>query len=204
MSTDVVIVKTGAANLASVVAAFDRLGRTVEVTDNAFAVRHAKRVVLPGVGAFAPVAERLRENGMGEALLYRVEQDLPLLAVCLGLHLLAAASEEGTQADGLGVLEVRASRYPDTVVVPQLGWNTVSADSDCRLLQTGAAYFANSYRITDHPPGWNVAWSEHGGPFVAAVERGNVLGCQFHPELSGTWGQSLLERWLSGGGGESC
>ena len=137
MSTDVVIVKTGAANLASVVAAFARLGRSVEVTDNAFAVRHAKRVVLPGVGAFSPVAKRLRENGMGEAVLHRVEQDLPLLAVCLGLHLLAAGSDEGRDAEGLGVLEVKASRYPETVCGPQWGWNTVSPDSDCRLLQTG-------------------------------------------------------------------
>lgn len=204
MSADVVIVRTGAANLASVVAAFDRLGRSVEVTDNAFAVRYAKRVVLPGVGSFAPVAKRLRKNGMGEAVVHRVEQNLPLLAVCLGLHLLASGSEEGSEADGLGILEVRASRFPDTVVVPQLGWNTVSAGSDCRLLQTGAAYFANSYRLTDHPPGWNVAWSEHGGPFVAAVERGNVLGCQFHPELSGAWGQSLIERWLRTENGSSC
>ena len=145
MSADVVIVKTGAANLASVVAAFDRLGRSVQVTDNAFAVRNARRVVLPGVGAFAPVAKRLRENGMGEAVLHRVEQDMPLLAVCLGLHLLAVGSEEGEDAEGLGVLEVRASRYPDTVVVPQLGWNTVSADSDCRLLQTGAVDRGSHY-----------------------------------------------------------
>lgn len=204
MSADVVIVHTGAANLASVMAAFDRLGRSVQVTDNAFAVRSAKRVVLPGVGAFTPVAKRLNENGLGEALSYRIEEDLPTLAVCLGLHLLAAGSEEGEGAAGLGILEVGASRYPDTVVVPQLGWNSVTADSDCRLLRDGAAYFANSYRLTDHPPGWNVAWSDHGGPFVAAVERGNVLGCQFHPELSGARGQELIARWLDCRGESQC
>jgi len=197
MSADVVIVRTGAANLASVVAAFERLDRSVQVTDNAFAVRNAQRVVLPGVGAFAPVARRLRENGLGEAVLYRVEEDLPTLAVCLGLHLLAAGSEEGEDAEGLGVLAVRASRYPDSVVVPQLGWNSIDADDGCRLLRDGAAYFANSYRLTSRPPGWHVAWSDHGGPFVAAVERGKVLGCQFHPELSGPWGQSLIDRWLA-------
>jgi imidazole glycerol phosphate synthase glutamine amidotransferase subunit len=197
MSADVVIVRTGAANLASVVAAFERLDRSVQVTDNAFAVRNAQRVVLPGVGAFAPVARRLRENGLGEAVLYRVEEDLPTLAVCLGLHLLAAGSEEGEDAEGLGVLAVRASRYPDSVVVPQLGWNSIDADDGCRLLRDGAAYFANSYRLTSRPPGWHVAWSDHGGPFVAAVERGKVLGCQFRPELSGPWGQSLIDRWLA-------
>jgi hypothetical protein len=95
MSADVLIVRTGAANLASVVAAFERLGRSVKITDNAFAVRNAKRVVLPGVGAFGPVARRLGENGLGEAIRHRVEEDLPTLAVCLGLHLLAEGSEEG-------------------------------------------------------------------------------------------------------------
>lgn len=204
MSAEVLIVRTGAANLASVVAAFERLGRSVQITDNAFAVRNAKRVVLPGVGAFAPVARRLRENGMGEALLHRVDEDLPTLAVCLGIHLLAAGSTEGEDAEGLGVLPVTASRFPDSVVVPQLGWNSVEVDDGCRLLQAGDAYFANSYRITDRPPGWSVAWSDHGGQFVAAVERGSVLGCQFHPELSGAWGQALIDRWFGCIGGSSC
>jgi imidazole glycerol phosphate synthase glutamine amidotransferase subunit len=197
MSADVLIVRTGAANLASVVAGFERVGRSVQVTDNAFAVRNAKRVVLPGVGAFAPVAERLGKNGLGEAIRFRVTEDLPTLAVCLGLHLLAEGSDEGMDTGGLGILEVRASRYPDSVVVPQLGWNSIAADSNCHLLSDGVAYFANSYRITDQPPGWNVAWSSHGGQFVAAVERGNVLGCQFHPELSGAWGERLITRWLA-------
>ena len=204
MSADVLIVRTGAANLASVVAAFERLGRSVKITDNSFAVRNAKRVVLPGVGAFAPVAKRLGENGLGEAIRNRVQEDMPTLAVCLGLHLLAAGSEEGEEANGLGLLEVTASRYPRMVVVPQLGWNTLEVDEGCRLLRDGAAYFANSTRFTERPPGWQVAWSDHGGPFVAAVERGNVLGCQFHPELSGTWGEELIERWLLCEGGATC
>lgn len=204
MSSNVLIVRTGAANLASVVAAFERLGRSVQITDNAFAVRNARRVVLPGVGAFAPVSELLRHNGLGEAIIDRIEHDRPTLAVCLGLHLMASSSEEGEGAVGLGVLAVSVSRFPDSVIVPQLGWNTVEAGPECKLLQDGAAYFANSYRITDTPPGWSVAWSDHGGRFVAAVERGNVLGCQFHPELSGSWGEGLLERWLRCRGGATC
>ena len=104
MSADVLIVRTGAANLASVVAAFERVGRSVQVTDNSFAVRTAKRVVLPGVGAFAPVAERLGRNGLGEAIRFRITEDLPTLAVCLGLHLLGEGSDEGRDTCGLGNL----------------------------------------------------------------------------------------------------
>ena len=204
MSADVLIVRTGAANLASVVAAFERLDRSVKITDNAFAVRNARRVVLPGVGAFAPVARRLGDNGLGEAVRYRVDRDLPTLAVCLGLHLLALGSDEGPGVDGLGLLEVTASRFSESVVVPQLGWNSIEASPECRLLRDGAAYFANSYCLTDRPPGWQVAWSDHGGPFVAAAERSNILGCQFHPELSGSWGEELIERWLRCGAGAAC
>jgi imidazole glycerol phosphate synthase glutamine amidotransferase subunit len=196
VTSDVLIVRTGAANLASVVAAFERLGRSVTITDNAFAVSQARNVVLPGVGAFAPVARRLTGNRLGEAIRARVESDLPTLAVCLGLQLLAAGSEEGEGAIGLNILPVTASRFSDDVVVPQLGWNSVATDPGCRMLTDGAAYFANSFKIDERPPGWKAAWSDHGGPFVAALERGEVLGCQFHPELSGSWGQALLRRWL--------
>jgi imidazole glycerol phosphate synthase glutamine amidotransferase subunit len=204
LNGEVTVIRTGAANLASVVAAFERLECTVTVTDNALAVRHAKRAVLPGVGAFAPVAELVNGSGLGDSIRHRIDNDLPTLGVCLGLQLLANGSDEGQGAEGLGLLPVRASRFPDSVVVPQLGWNRVEAADGCRFLEDGAAYFANSYRLTEPPPGWITAWSDHGGPFVAAVERGNVLACQFHPELSGTWGRDLLTRWLACGGGGTC
>jgi imidazole glycerol phosphate synthase glutamine amidotransferase subunit len=191
-----VVVRTGAANLASVLAAFRRLGAAAEVTEDARRVAAAERVVLPGVGAFAPVAERLHRNGLGDAVRDRVEEGRPTLAVCLGLHLLGLESEEGGKARGLGVLPVRASRFPDGVVAPQLGWNRVRVGAGARLLRDGTAYFANSYRLTEAPEGWVAAFSDHGGPFIAALERGPVLACQFHPELSGPWGQDLIERWL--------
>ena len=204
MSVDLTILNTGAANLASVVAAFDRLGLEVVITDKAMAIRHAGRVVLPGVGACAPVAAQIAGSGLADAIRSRIENDRPTLAICLGLQLLADGSEEGDGVEGLGVLPIRASRFPDTVVVPQLGWNTVEAAPGAQLLTDGAAYFANSYRLTEPAPGWTTAWSDHGGPFVAAVERGSVLACQFHPELSGAWGQDLLKRWLVSGGGDPC
>ena len=81
--------------------------------------------------------------------------------------------------------------------VPQFGWNRVEPAPDCRFLAPGYAYFANSYRVLE-APGCRVATAEHGGRFVAALERDHVVACQFHPELSGAYGHALIARWLEG------
>ena len=190
------ILRTGAANLASVVAAFERLDADPSITTDFEDVLSAPSLVVPGVGSFAAVVQALTELGLKEPLRQRVLDRRPTLAVCLGLQLLASASDEGDGVEGLGVIPGRVRRLPDSVVVPQLGWNRVEAEPTCRLLQDGAAYFANSYALPESAPGWSTAWSEHGAQFVAALESGPVLACQFHPELSGTWGSALLERWL--------
>ena len=191
------VVRTGAANLASVMAGLERLGARPRLTRDPAEVASADYLVLPGVGAFGAAIDELGSHGLIEALRERIEDDRPSLCVCLGLQLLARSSEESPGVSGLGVLPLDAGRFAGPVRVPQLGWNRIEPEPGCRLLQAGHVYFANSYRLTEKPPGWNVAWSEYGGRFVAAVERGHVLGCQFHPELSGTLGQALLGRWLS-------
>jgi imidazole glycerol phosphate synthase glutamine amidotransferase subunit len=190
------VVRTGTANTASVLAALGRLGCEARISTDAAVVADARWVVLPGVGAFAPVVRQLKELGLAEVVRERVEQGRPLLAVCLGLQVLALGSDESPGVPGLGLLPVRVTRFAPGVVVPQLGWNRVRADDGCRVLRSGVAYFANSYRIDSAPPGWSSATSRHGSPFVAALEKGPVLACQFHPELSGRWGQDLIERWL--------
>jgi imidazole glycerol-phosphate synthase subunit HisH len=189
-------VRTGSANLASVVAALERAGRMPRLVDDAVAVARVERLVLPGVGAFGAVMARLVGLGLVEALTERIAAGRPTLAICLGLQVLASGSDESAGVAGFGVIPGRVTRFPDGVVVPQLGWNRVEADPGCRLLCDGAAYFANSYKLDSAPEGWSVAWSDHGGRFVGALERGAVLACQFHPELSGAWGAALLERWL--------
>ncbi len=196
MRGDVVIVRTGTANLASVVAAFGRAGNQVQVTSDARDVANAERLVLPGVGSFGPVADRIDHLGLRSPLVDRIKAGRATLAICLGLQMLAAASEENPGVEGLGILPVTATRFPDTVRVPQLGWNRLEASPGCHILEDGCAYFANSYRLEDIPDGWQGAVSDHGGRFVAAIERDAVLACQFHPELSGRWGQSLIGRWL--------
>ena len=199
MST--VVVRTGMANLASVLAGLGRLGVEATVSADAALITGAERVVLPGVGAFGAAMERL--GPLADVLAERVRAGRPTLAVCLGLQLLCASSDESPGVRGLGVVDGHVARFSSVVKVPQLGWNRVEAGPGCRLLDDGYAYYANSFRLPAAPPGWAAATTDHGGPFVAALERGPVLACQFHPELSGPWGLALLRRWLQAGGA-SC
>src|SRR3989442_10193337 len=196
---DVVLVNSGVANLASIPSAFSRLGSSVVVTDDAAVVAAARRVVLPGVGAFGAGLAALRAGGgLDRAIADAVARGTPLLGVCLGMQMLCEGSEETSAVAGLGVIAGACRRLPDHVRVPHLGWNAVTAVSQVGLVDSGVAAFANSYALLEAPPGWTPAWTTHGVRFVAALERGRILACQFHPELSGAYGAALLERWLSG------
>ncbi len=193
----VAIIRTGVANLASVVAAFDRLGVVAEVTTDRDFIVSASHVMLPGVGAFGAGMAALRESGVDEVLRQRIAQDKRTIAICLGLQLLCESSEETAGVVGLGIVPVAVRRFSDAhVKVPQLGWNRVEVPAGARFLASGYAYFANSFRVADGVPGALLAHADYDGKFVAAFERGNLLACQFHPELSGPWGQTLLRRWL--------
>lgn len=194
--SEVVVIRTGTANLASVAAAFHRAGCAVRISASPNDAVTADRLVLPGVGAFGAVARQIDALDLRLPLTERIRSGRPTMAICLGLQMLAAASDESPGADGLGVIPATATSLPDGVRRPQLGWNRVSAGDGCRLLTDGVAYYANSYKLDTVPEGWSGALTDHGGPFVAAVERGPVLACQFHPELSGAWGQDLVQRWL--------
>jgi cyclase len=207
----ITILNTGIANTASVAAAFTRLGAQVDLTDDADRARAATHLVLPGVGAFGPGIDTLRARNLDTVLTNRIADDRPTLCVCLGLQLLCATSDETPGARGLGVIDAHVAAFPDTVRTPQFGWNSVDFDDPdrsprtkearaqarARFLTPGHAYFANSYRLTAIPEGWSGLIAHHAGPFVAALERGNTLACQFHPELSGPWGLDLLERWMT-------
>ncbi len=98
---------------------------------------------------------------------------------------------------GLGVVPGVVRRLRETLRVPHMGWNLVSPERPETLVRSGHAYFANSYGAFDAPDGWDAARTPHGAPFISAIERGPVVACQFHPELSGAYGMSLLERWLA-------
>jgi glutamine amidotransferase len=192
---EVVVVPTGTANLASVRAALARLGARARLAASAAMVEDATHVVLPGVGSFGAAMAGLREAAFDAALAARVGAGRATLAMCVGLQVLFETSDESPHAAGLAVFSGRVERFPDQVRVPQFGWNRVRPAPGCRLIEPGYAYFANSYRVLE-APGCAIATAEHGGRFVAALEQGRVLACQFHPELSGAYGQELIARWL--------
>ena len=194
----VTVVPTGTANIASVAAAFRRLGTDVRPAESENEIRVADQLVLPGVGVFAAAMGHIDEYRWRRALVDRIQAGRPTLAICVGMQLLCEKSEESPGFSGLGVVRGTVTRLPQDLTVPQLGWNRVTPDSGCRFLRPGWAYFANSYRLGSVPDGWVGAKTQYGGGFVSAMERGDVLACQFHPELSGEWGSDLLSRWLDG------
>lgn len=192
----VALVDAGGANLGSVRYALNRLGVEPELTTDAGAIRTADRVILPGVSTAAQVMGRLRELSLVETLR---TLERPLLGVCVGMQLLFEHSEED-DTPCLGLLSGRVSKLPagQGVRVPHMGWNTLSMRRESRLAtdiaEGGHAYFVHSYAapVTDDC----VAASEHGQPFAAIVQRGNVGGAQFHPERSAGVGAALLGNFL--------
>ena len=192
---EVLIVPTGTANLASVIAAFERLDMRPQVCHDQKQLERAQRVVLPGVGTFAAAALRIDQLGLRELLRERIAAGRPTLGICLGMQLFGVDSEESPGALGLSIVPQSVTAFGADVRVPQVGWNRVTpVASD--LLQAGYAYFVNSYRLATLPAGWGGATTDYGGEFVSALQRGAVLACQFHPEISGSYGQALLQRWL--------
>jgi imidazole glycerol phosphate synthase glutamine amidotransferase subunit len=173
------------------------LGVNACVSDDPSTIAAAQAVVLPGVGHFGSALRGLRSRGLDRAIADRVVAGRPLLAICLGMQILCEASEEAPNERGLSLIPGIAASFPRSVRSPQMGWSRILPCGPCNLLRPASVYFANSFRLERCPPGWSCAFAEHGGQFVAAVERGGVLACQFHPELSGSAGLQLVSRWLA-------
>ena len=192
------IINTGVANIRSLQAAFDRLEQPWNLTEDTGLIESASHVVLPGVGAFAAAAEAIDRLNLRQTIINRLnDPSQATLCICLGMQLLGTSSQESRDVQGLGIIDAEITRFGDDVQVPQLGWNNVVPDPSCSatVYPAGEAYFANSFRLLEPPAGWDFATTDYGGSFVSSIWRGKTLACQFHPELSGQWGQALLEAW---------
>ena len=193
----VTVIDYQAGNLTSVVKALRALGAEVHVTDEAETVRNAERLVLPGVGHFA-ATRRLEETGINAAVADALSRQTPFLGICVGLQWLFAGSTEAPECSGLAVFPESCERLGPGRKVPHVGWNSLSIRPGSRLLagiEDGSfAYFTHSYWAPVVSA--TAAVATYGEPFSAAVENGNVMGVQFHPEKSGETGLKVLRNFL--------
>ncbi|MEM1022515.1 MAG: imidazole glycerol phosphate synthase subunit HisH [Myxococcota bacterium] len=185
------VIETETCNLASVRAALRRIGAQPVPVREAEALRGLGGLILPGVGAFGPAMARLRAWGLMSPLRKLLEgaargEGPRCMAICLGFQLLGSTSEEAAEVEGLGLHSGHIRRLPPGERVPHLGWNEIRGDL------SGEAYFAHSFGLLEAPETWAASRCAYGGGFVAALRKGRLTACQFHPELSGEWGQSLL------------
>ena len=197
----VTVVDLGLGNLHSVSQALMRAGGVPERSADPDVIRRAERVVVPGQGAFGDCARAL-EGGIGDALRDVLRAGRPYLGICLGMQLLFEGSDEAPDARGLGWFRGRVRRFAEGRVddegralkVPHMGWAPVRATHPF-VDDGGWYYFVHSYRCEPEEP-VSVATAEYGEPFCAAVARGALFACQFHPEKSHRRGARLLERFL--------
>lgn len=193
------VVDYGVGNLHSLAKALGAAGARVRIEADPLAALNADGMVLPGVGAFTPAAERLAPGR--EALRQALATGFPCLGICLGMQLLFEGSAEGPGA-GLGVLPGRV-RPLRTSRRPQIGWNTLDAVAEPALVAPGLAiaYYANGFVAEPADPSLVVAWTTHESDrFPAAVRAGNILGVQFHPEKSSAPGLGFLRSWVASRG----
>lgn len=202
----VAVVDYGVSNLDSVVRALEECGAAPYVTGDPAGLRDASLMVLPGVGAFADGMRNLRARGLDGALREQVlENGVPLLGVCLGMHLLADRGMEGGETPGLGLVPGAVVRLePDGpgTRVPHVGWNEVHPVRPSALLEGiedgRDFYFVHSYHLSCDDPADVLATTPYCGGIASAVQRGVVSGVQFHPEKSQKAGFALLRNFVRG------
>ena len=195
-----VIVDYGVGNLFSLVSSFDYIGVEATVTSDADEIKNASRIILPGVGAFSDAARKLSESGLDKVIKEAANEGTPLMGICLGMQMLFDKSYEYGEHEGLGLIkgEVVAmeGRIPRDLKIPHIGWNALHFKGEHPLFkyinEGDCVYFVHSYyaRGCDESV---IADTEYGAPITAAVARGNVMGCQFHPEKSGEVGLKILK-----------
>ncbi len=195
----VTVIDYKAGNLASVLKALRHLGAEAAVTDGDLTlVESAERIVLPGVGHFA-ATERLDRTGLTAAIRAAIARGVPFLGICVGMQWLYAGSTEAPGQPGLGEFPESCTRFPEGAEkVPHVGWNSLEARGNPRLLANVTpgefVYFTHSFKAPVTAD--TAATTRYIEPFTAAVERGNVMGTQFHPEKSGETRLKILSNFL--------
>ena len=206
----VAIVDYGVGNLFSLSASFAKIGKEAVVTSSEDVIRSASHILLPGVGAFSDAAKKLFESGLAEVVCEEAKRGKPVLGICLGMQLLFEKSYEYGEHDGLALIPGSicpiADVIPQDLKIPHIGWNALDMKNETPIFKNiksgDHVYFVHSY-YANTAAEWVSATSEYGAPLTAAVRRGNIYGCQFHPEKSGETGLKILSAFCETEG-EKC
>jgi glutamine amidotransferase len=198
----ITIVNYGMGNLGSMLNMFKRIGVQVRIESDPEVIRNAKKLVLPGVGAFDAAMQRINEQpGLREVLEHKAHvEQAPVLGVCLGMQLLTRSSEEG-KLPGLGWIPGATRRFPrlEVLKVPHMGWNIASVRTPSRLTHgvdhEPRYYFVHSYYVQVDDPAHSLMRTHYGLDFDSAIGRNNIFGVQFHPEKSHRFGMQILKNF---------
>ena len=196
----IAIIDYGVGNLFSLESSFAAIGMDVTVTSDPAVLKAADKLLLPGVGAFGDAAAKLRSTGLDAVIKELAAEGKPLLGICLGMQLLFDKSLEYGEHQGLGLIpgtvKPIADVIPQDLKIPHIGWNGLHFHRDCPLFQDlregECVYFVHSFYASDCADAVT-ATAEYGTELTAAVAKGNVYGCQFHPEKSGSTGLKILK-----------
>ena len=194
------IIDYGVGNLFSLCSSCKAIGEEAFVSGDASQLAKADRLILPGVGAFEDAARKLNDSGMAEFVRQQAAAGKPLLGICLGMQLLFEKSYEYGCHQGLGLLKGQVvpmeGKLPANLKIPHMGWNALDVKGGTLLTGLGGqyVYFVHSF-FAENCEDSLAAVTEYGIPITAAVEKGNVYGCQFHPEKSGNVGLNILRKF---------
>lgn len=200
--TQVAIIDYGVGNLRSVEKAFAATGCEAIVSGDETELRHAQRLVLPGVGAFGACMKALSERGFDRLVCERAREGTPLLGVCVGMQLLFDESDEFGATSGLGLLRGRVRRFENDLVVPHIGWNRIHRKRPHGLFEGVAdgsfCYFVHSFYCEPADDEVVAGETEYGARYASVVARENICGVQFHPEKSQDVGLRMLKNFGTG------
>ena len=191
------IIDYGVGNLFSLCSSFKAIGEEAFVSGDAAELAKADRLILPGVGAFEDAAKKLRQTGLDTFVKEQAASGKPLMGICLGMQMLFEKSFEYGEHQGLGLLKGKVismeGKIPSDLKIPHMGWNKLEVKQGRLLKEVDGqyVYFVHSFYASGCEDSLS-AVTEYGAPITAAVEQGNIYGCQFHPEKSGNVGLSIL------------
>lgn len=195
MSSQIVIVDYGMGNLHSVNKAITTVGATPLITSDPKIIAEAKKLILPGVGAFGDCMANLEKYGLISVIKEYLQSGKPFLGICLGMQLLFEGSDEAPEVAGLGYFKGHVKKLNTDLKVPHMGWNQLQLRTASPLLETAESeyvYFVHGFHAVPEDKTIITSVCDYGIEVTASVGRGSVQAFQFHPEKSSRVGLGLL------------